>query len=386
MESPTQSMESPRKGPPTEPSDSPAAASSAAAATRPQPPSGASVTGPPEKAWTPPPASRLPGGEGGKSEDDVEVRIEPLAGATGTAVVGSAPRALGSEKGDAFDPLSMFSEAEPAIGGSGAGTHEDAVDFEETVSESKSPPRFLIVLVLLLILAAAGWFLRDRVGGLFGGSDGDVTQASMPEQAPPATDLPQDAGPQELESLTESPEGLPSEDDLSRELSEDQFLSEFEDLESDDLGSEESDSGSLIREDAPTEPTPAVRRSPQEARPRTAVPEDAGSAPSQLTEISASSTGSGTVIRIRGNGSIAAGGFTALELSGPPRLLVRINGVTSPYDTGALSGQEFSRVRSGLHNTAERGPEIHLVVDLTSESVRSEVVPEGDGLLIRLSP
>ncbi len=78
----------------------------------------------------------------------------------------------------------------------------------------------------------------------------------------------------------------------------------------------------------------------------------------------------GTVIRIRANGSLEDGVVSMEALPSPPRVLIRVRGITNsyrPYVIEAMTA-EVTRVRSGLHE--ERRPsELWIVVDLAEPGV-----------------
>jgi uncharacterized protein (TIGR02266 family) len=78
----------------------------------------------------------------------------------------------------------------------------------------------------------------------------------------------------------------------------------------------------------------------------------------------------GTVIRIRANGSLEDGVVSMEALPSPPRVLIRVRGITNsyrPYVIEAMTA-EVTRVRSGLHE--ERRPsELWIVVDLAEAGV-----------------
>ena len=94
-----------------------------------------------------------------------------------------------------------------------------------------------------------------------------------------------------------------------------------------------------------------------------------GSADS-VTNIDVERGQSGTVIRIRANGSLEDGVLSMETLSSPPRVLVRVRGITNkyrPYTIEAMT-PEVSQVRSGLHE--ERRPsELWIVIDLVEADV-----------------
>ena len=111
-------------------------------------------------------------------------------------------------------------------------------------------------------------------------------------------------------------------------------------------------------EPVPTRPAPAVELAQADA----------------LTSIEVESGPRGTVITIRGNGSLEDGVISMEPLSSPPRVLIRVRGIRShyrPYTIESLT-PEVTSVRSGLH-PERRPPEMWVVVDLTG----SEVVLDG---------
>ena len=89
-----------------------------------------------------------------------------------------------------------------------------------------------------------------------------------------------------------------------------------------------------------------------------------------VTSIDVERGPSGTVIRIRANGSLEDGILSMETLSSPPRVLVRVRGITNtyrPYTIDAMT-PEVAQIRSGLHE--ERRPsELWVVVDLAEADV-----------------
>ncbi len=89
-----------------------------------------------------------------------------------------------------------------------------------------------------------------------------------------------------------------------------------------------------------------------------------------VTSIEVERGPSGTVIRIRANGSLEDGILSMETLSSPPRVLIRVRGITStyrPYTIDAMT-PEVTQVRSGLHE--ERRPsELWIVIDLVEADV-----------------
>ncbi len=84
-----------------------------------------------------------------------------------------------------------------------------------------------------------------------------------------------------------------------------------------------------------------------------------------VTSIAVGPGARGTVITIRGNGSLADGTISMENLPSPPRLLVRVRGIRSDYRPYVIESAtpEVTRVRIGLHDE-RRPPELWVVIDL----------------------
>lgn len=84
-----------------------------------------------------------------------------------------------------------------------------------------------------------------------------------------------------------------------------------------------------------------------------------------VTSIAVEPGARGTVITIRGNGSLAEGTISMENLPSPPRLLVRVRGIRSDYRPYVIESAtpEVTRVRIGLHDE-RRPPELWVVIDL----------------------
>ena len=79
--------------------------------------------------------------------------------------------------------------------------------------------------------------------------------------------------------------------------------------------------------------------------------------------------------------------FAALIGPDPPRYLLRLRGIERPWRPPelAVGSALMQRVRTGLHSTP-RGPELHIVIDLTTRAVEHSWAIEGDALRVRLTP
>ncbi len=116
-------------------------------------------------------------------------------------------------------------------------------------------------------------------------------------------------------------------------------------------------------------PTPEIEPEP-EPEAASSTPEVALAKADSLISIEVDPSPRGTVIRIRGNGSLEDGALSMEPLSSPPRVLVRVRGIRNdfrPY-TIESSTPEVIRVRSGLHEE-RRPPEMWIVVDLAGAEV-----------------
>ncbi|HVS12553.1 MAG TPA: PilZ domain-containing protein [Thermoanaerobaculia bacterium] len=92
--------------------------------------------------------------------------------------------------------------------------------------------------------------------------------------------------------------------------------------------------------------------------------------------------GSTAVIAVRFERAAQPSLVRVARLEDPPRLLVRVRGAA-----GAPVARLDSRLVRGVASTVERvdgGPELHLVFELASSSVRADWRFEGDRLLLRL--
>jgi hypothetical protein len=79
--------------------------------------------------------------------------------------------------------------------------------------------------------------------------------------------------------------------------------------------------------------------------------------------------------------------FAALIGQDPPRYLLRLSGIELPWRPPelAVGSPLVHRVRTGLHSTP-RGPELHVVLDLSTRAVDHSFEVEGDVLRVHLRP
>ena len=173
---------------------------------------------------------------------------------------------------------------------------------------------------------------------------------------------PQDSATVEVAQIADATEG-PAGDELAAAPAEipqatDDGVAEVPAVDDGDAG---------VEIDEPeTAAEPAVERVEPEPTPAMA---QLGSADT-VTSIDVERGQSGTVIRIRANGSLEDGVLSMETLSSPPRVLVRVRGISNsyrPYTIEAMT-PEVAQIRSGLHE--ERRPsELWIVVDLVETEV-----------------
>ena len=79
--------------------------------------------------------------------------------------------------------------------------------------------------------------------------------------------------------------------------------------------------------------------------------------------------------------------FAALIGVDPPRYLLRLSGIERQWrpPDSQVGSPLVQRVRTGLHSTP-RGPELHIVLDLSTRAVDHSFEVEGDVLRVRLRP
>ncbi len=154
---------------------------------------------------------------------------------------------------------------------------------------------------------------------------------------------------------------------------------------------------------APAEPaiqTPAepVTQTPAEPRPLEAdveAPDPAQSAPppapsgplTRIEEIRWRARAGVTLLELVADGAFAADAYTMERLEDPPRLLLKISGVTAPLGspTVAVGSEEVVGVRTGLHGSPPASA-LHVVVDLADPTAQvTEARAAGTVLQLRVA-
>jgi hypothetical protein len=108
----------------------------------------------------------------------------------------------------------------------------------------------------------------------------------------------------------------------------------------------------------------------------------------RLLAIEPAVTDGGEVLALRADGPFREQDvFAALIGPDPPRYLLRLSGIERQWQPAdlAVASALIQRVRTGLHATP-RGPELHVVLDLSSRRVEHAWEIEGDILRVRLRP
>ena len=236
--------------------------------------------------------------------------------------------------------------------------------------------RSWLVLLLLVALAAAAYFTKPwQYLGAFGSSGGTSELADEANNPADAVAVATDPG-----EASADPGGA-EEPTLTNELSA---------ASAPDTGGE-TDSTVAERIDPPAaepikeeaEPIKGEPARPSFTRMSGAAIESpvAGrQAPTRLVTLDAADFADRTQVRLAADAPIGAGAYSTVVLSGPPRFLVKIKGLTSSAPLRTNSSR-FVSVRTGLHQVQGQS-ELHVVFDMTSEEFTADVrLDQGELLL-----
>ncbi len=181
----------------------------------------------------------------------------------------------------------------------------------ETTQKKSGGRLFWLLLVLLALLAAGGYWQRDALRGLVAGSS---------------------ASSAETVALAEEP--VTAEPATSAE--------------------EEA----VVEPEAPTEAEPE----PAPLEPLT-----------RIDEIRWTSTAGASVLELVADGAFSPEGHSVERLSDPPRLVIKVTGVTAPLARAnlAVGTSEIVGVRTGLHGTPPSSA-LHVVVDLADPTAQAD--------------
>jgi uncharacterized protein (TIGR02266 family) len=223
-------------------------------------------------------------------------------------------------------------------------TPED--DFEEPPRRRR---RWPLALVAVFVLAVSGGFLWPHARDwLASRGETPVEKSAAVESPQGVEEVPLDVSEQPPVESEESPQSAVDPEEASAEVESSEAVV-VEDGVSDDVIAE------IVVEEPAPEPTPAMVRL---------------GAVDAVTAIDVEPGQAGTVMRIRANGSLEDGVLSMETLSSPPRVLIRVRGITSTYRPYTIESMtpEVTRVRIGLHED-RRPSELWIVVDLTEPEV-----------------
>lgn len=298
-------------------------------------------------------------GPGGAELAALERAVEAQPGPALEARAAAPESERSPSHGSEAPPLRATEAAPAAEGGDTAPVEvvpEESGESRTNTSRARLLPVLLVLAVGLLV--ALGWWRLQA------GSGSAVTHGATAVQAPTVAGGEEPAGVEERET----PSALPEVEDGS---SGDEEAAAAE-AEAVSAGEQASAPVAAAETGVNAPPAPAEQTSASPAAPPAAGPLAA-------LAIEVKSTGGTAWVEVRLDGPVARSDvFSALLGVDPPRYLLRLSRVTSsaaPRQVAVASGAVV-RVRSALHDT-ERGPELHVVVDLTDRDVETSLEVEG---------
>ena len=236
---------------------------------------------------------------------------------------------------------------------------------------SGQQPRRIFPLVLaavLLAVAAAAFFLRDRISGWIGLGGGEEMVAA--EQRPP---LPRPTAPPPDATLPEAVGGLTSDANASTEVPTAPAPA--------DRPEETAPAPAAA---PPAEPEP--QRLPEVVQRKPAPTAPAGPAVTAVERITFEQALGGTTVILWGNGAMRPESFKQIDVDSPPRQVIQIRGVQRPFSPVRIpvGTPEVKQIRVGYHERPG-GNELHVVIDLASARVKAaRIEPDGQRLRIHL--
>ena len=225
-------------------------------------------------------------------------------------------------------------------------------------SASARPERrlapWVLGIVLLAVLAAAGILFRGQILGLVGLGGEDEEIAAAPPQALP---LPrrQPAAPPPAAGAAPG------------------LVTELEPASPPAAPQQEPE----IVEEAPLPEVVQRKPAPEPA---------AGPAVSAVERITLEPTAGSTDVVLWGNGVFQPQSYSQSRMEGPPRALIRIIGVRRPFSPSRIPAgtPQLRQVRTGYHQKAG-GNELHVVLDLAGPGVKvTRIDRDGQRLRIHL--
>ncbi len=224
---------------------------------------------------------------------------------------------------------------------------------------------WVLGLVLLCALAAAGILFRDDLLGLIGlGDDGEEVAAAP-------TTRPQELPLRRTQPAVPPPPSASAAPGLTSDVEPAKPAPALETTTAPDAAP---------REPAAEEPLPeVVQRKP--APEPAAVP-----AVSAVERITLEPTAGSTVVVLWGNGVFQPQSYSQSRMDGPPRSLIRLTGIRRPFSPTRIpvGTPQVRQVRTGYHEKAG-GNELHIVLDLGGPGVKiTRIDQDGQRLRIHL--
>jgi uncharacterized protein (TIGR02266 family) len=223
-----------------------------------------------------------------------------------------------------------------------------------------------ILVAALLIVGAAGYFLRDQITGWLGlgGQDEEIVAA---EQRPP---LPQRTAPPPPTTTLQEDVSLTSEAAAS---------------------TQEPPPAPVETAPRPAPPQvaaeePEPQRLPEVVQRKPTLAPPSGPAVTAIERITFEQALGGTTVVLWGNGAIRSESFKQIDIDSPPREVIQIFGVRRPFAPTRIpvGTSEVKQIRVGYHEKPG-GNELHIVIDLARTGVRvARIEPDGQRLRIHL--
>lgn len=135
-------------------------------------------------------------------------------------------------------------------------------------------------------------------------------------------------------------------------------------------------------ESVEAEAADAVEQVPVEPEIAVAEPAPPAELLSRIEEVRWVTTGEGTLLELVADGAFPSDSYGIDRLEDPPRLLLKINGVTAPLATPtmAVGSEEVVGVRTALHGTPPSSA-LHVVVDLADPTAQLTASEDNGSLL-----
>jgi uncharacterized protein (TIGR02266 family) len=230
----------------------------------------------------------------------------------------------------------------------------------------------LVLVAVLLAVAAAAFFLRDRIGGWVGLGGGEGEEIVTAEQRP----LPRPSG------TPPPPPTLQEEMGLTSDTSPDPDPGSAQEPPASAPATPQAESAAAP---APEEPEPqrlpeVVRRKPA---PTPVAAPPSGPALTAVDRITFEPAPGRTTVILWGNGAIRPESYNQSNVDSPPRAVIKVFGVRKPFPTALISVRttEVRQIRIGYHD----GNELHIVMDLAGSRVKvARIEPDGQRLRIHL--